>query len=385
MNFNKKTYSYSKQSISWSDIWAVIKVLRSPWLTQGPKVKEFEKAICQYTGAKYCVAVANGTAALHLAVLALGRKPGDEGITSPNTFLASANCILYAGGTVKFADIEAETGNIDPTEIEKKITQKTKVLIPVHFAGQPCDMEKVYAIAKKHNLFVIEDAAHAIGSEYKGCKVGSCQFSDMTTFSFHPAKTIAMGEGGAVTTNDKALYEKLLMLRSHGVTKDQARLTQNDGPWYYQMQVLGFNYRLTDIQAAIGISQLKRLNAFVRRRCEIVDYYKDAFANDERFSFLAEKDLSKAAFHLCPLLIDFDRVKIDKKEIFKGLSQNGLQLQVHYIPVHTQLYYKKLGFNEGDFPIAEKYYKKSISLPLYCGLKQKDLNYIVSTIRMVVR
>jgi len=378
-----KKYTYGKQSISWSDIWEIVKTLRSPWLTQGPKVKEFEQALCDYTGARYAVAVANGTAALHLAMLALDLGPGFEGITSPNTFLATANCILYSGGQPKFADIEQDTANIDPIEVRKQISSKTRVLIPVHFAGQSCDMQEIAAIAKKHNLFVIEDAAHAIGSEYKGQKVGSCKYSDMTTFSFHPVKTITTGEGGAITTNNKDLYEKLLMLRTHGVTKDTSLLTQNDGPWYYQMHNLGFNYRLTDMQAALGISQLKKLDKFVKRRREIVDRYKTLLSGDKRFSFLKEKDYSKASFHLCPLLINFDEVTSSKKEIFERLQKNHLFLQVHYIPVHTQPFYKKLGFKNGDFPVAEKYYEQALSLPLYPMLKNSDVKKIVSIIKKV--
>lgn len=376
-----KTYSYGKQSIALSDIIEVVKTLRSPWLTQGPKVAEFEKKICEYTGAKYAVAVANGTAALHIAMLALGVKQGDEVITSPITFLASSNSVLYAGGTPKFADIDAKTACIDPEEIKKHITPQTKGLIPVHFAGQSCDMEAIHNIAKENNLFVVEDAAHAIGSGYKGEKVGSCKYSDMTIFSFHPVKTITTGEGGAITTNSKELYDKLLTFRSHGMTKDENILTQNDGPWYYEMHSLGYNYRITDFQAALGISQLKKLDEFTEKRRKIVELYKKAFAGDERFDFLEEKDYSKACFHLFPLLFDFSKLKMNKKELFNKLRENGLILQVHYVPVHLQPYYKNLGFNEGDFPKAEDYYKKAISLPLYPSLCSCDVKKIVKIIK----
>jgi UDP-4-amino-4,6-dideoxy-N-acetyl-beta-L-altrosamine transaminase len=380
-----KQYSYGKQSITFTDIWEVLKTLKSACLTQGPKIKEFEDSICSYTGAKYAVAVSNGTAALHLCMLALGVSNGDEVITSPNTFMASSNCVLYVGGASKFADIEEDTACISPKKIEKQITNKTKGIIPVHFAGQSCDMEKIKAIADKNNLFVVEDAAHAIGSDYNGNKVGSCKYSDMTIFSFHPVKTITTGEGGAITTNSRELYEKLLMLRSHGITKNPNILTKNDGPWYHEMQILGYNYRITDIQAALGISQMKRLDEFCEKRRKIVDFYKKYLKDDERFSFLEEKSFSKACFHLFPLLFNYDKLSMNKKEIFSVLSTKGLNLQVHYIPVHTQPYYKNLGFREGDFPNAENYYTKALSLPLYPGLNKSDVKYIVKTIKETVK
>jgi len=245
-------------------------------------------------------------------------------------------------------------------------------------------MQKIHQIAKKNNLFVIEDAAHAIGSEYNGEKVGCCRYSDITTFSFHPVKTITTGEGGAITTNNKDIYEKLLMLRSHGITKDSKKLIENDGPWYYEQQLLGFNYRMSDINAALGISQLKKLNNFIKMRREITRIYKEEFSEDERFSFLKEKEYSKAAWHLFPLIINFEKVKINKKELFDKLRKHGLTLQVHYIPVHLQPYYKNLGFNKGDFQKAEKYYQKTISLPLYYGLRRKDIYFIVDIIKELV-
>ena len=253
-----KTYGYGKQHIDLDDVIAVIKTLKSPFLTCGPKVKEFEKAICDYTGAKYCVAVNSATSGLHIAMLSAGIQPEDEVITTPITFLASANCARYCGAKVVFADIEKETANINPEEIKKHITEKTKAVIPVHFAGQSCDMEEIQKIAKEHNMYVIEDAAHAIGSEYKGTKVGACKYSDMTVFSFHPVKTITTCEGGAVTTNNEELYKKLLAYRSHGVHKEGEMLHT----WEYEMRELGYNYRMTDIQAALGISQLKKLDKF---------------------------------------------------------------------------------------------------------------------------
>lgn len=364
---NIKTYPYGKQSLDFKDYCSVLSTLKSPFLTCGPKVKEFEQAICDYSGAKYCVSVSNATAGLHIAMLTIGVKQEDEVITSPMTFLASSNCILYAGGTVKFADIEADTANIDPTEIEKQITNKTKGIIPVHFAGQSCDMEKISEIAKKHNLFVVEDAAHAIGSDYKNTKVGSCKYSDMTIFSFHPVKTITTGEGGAITTNNEELYKKLLALRSHGMYKD-GKMAQT---WEYEMRDLGFNYRLTDIQAALGITQLKKLDKFKKRRREIVDYYNKNLG----LPHLIEKEFSNACFHLYPVMVR------NREEFFHKAKENGLNLQVHYIPVHTQPYYKNLGFKEGDYPNTEIYYKKCISLPLYPALTDSDLKEIVKRVK----
>lgn len=381
-----KKYPYGKQSLCLEDFWSVLSTLKSPFLTCGPKVREFEQAICDYTGAKYCVSVSNATAGLHLAMLAIGIKAGDEVITSPNTFLASSNCILYAGGTVKFADIESDTANIDPLEIEKQITDKTKAIIPIHFAGQSCDMERIHAIAKKNSaprdeedsslltahrsLYIIEDAAHAIGSDYKDTKVGSCKYSDMTVFSFHPVKTITTGEGGAITTNNKELYEKLLSLRSHGMYKD-GEMVNN---WKYEMRDLGYNYRLTDIQAALGISQLKKLDKFKKRRREIVEYYNKNLG----LPHLIEKEYSNACFHLYPVMVR------NREEFYQKAKAVGLNLQVHYIPVHTQPYYKNLGFKEGDYPNAEIYYKKCISLPLYPSLTNCDLKEIVKRIKGIL-
>lgn len=364
-----KTYSYSKQFLDKDDYQAVLEVLQSDFLTCGPKVKEFEKAICEYTGAKYCVTVSNGTAALHLAMLALGIGQEDEVITSPITFLSSTNCARFVGANVKFADIESDTANIDPKEIEKQITSNTRALIPVHFAGQSCDMEKIHELAQKHGLFVVEDAAHAIGSDYKNTKVGSCKFSDMTTFSFHPVKSMTTGEGGAITTNNEELYKKLLAYRAHGIHKDGAM--QNT--WEYEMHELGYNYRLTDIQAALGISQLKKLEQFKKRRREIVQFYNENLG----LPHLTEKEYSNACFHLYPVFVE------NRKEFYFKAKKQGLNLQVHYIPVHLQPYYQKLGFKKGDYPKAEAYYEKCISLPLYPSLTDEDLTNIIRKIKIL--
>lgn len=365
-----KTYGYGKQNITEDDIRAVVETLRSPYLTCGPKVKEFEQAICDYTGAKYCAAVNSATSGLHIALLSAGIGIGDEVITSPMTFLASANCARFCGANVKFADIEKDTANINPDEIKKQISGKTKAIVPVHFAGQSCDMEKIYNIAKENNLFVIEDAAHAIGSDYKNTKVGSCKFSDMTVFSFHPVKTITTCEGGAVTTNNEELYKKLCAFRAHGMHKDGEML--ND--WRYEMRELGYNYRMTDVQAALGISQLKRLEDFKKRRREIVDFYNKNLG----LPHLIEKDFSNACFHLYPILVE------NRKEFYFKAKDVGLNLQVHYIPVHTQPYYMALGYKWGDYKCAENYYNHCISLPLYPDLTDEDLDEIVRRIKEII-
>lgn len=363
-----KTYGYGRQSIDDADIQAVVDVLRGDCLTCGPAVAEFERAICEYTGAKYCVAVANATAGLHIAALAAGLDQGDEAITSPITFLSSANCIAFTGARPVFADVEGDTANIDPAEVERRVTPRTKALIPVHFAGQSCDMERIAAIARAHGLRVIEDAAHAIGSDYKGDKVGSCRFSDMTVFSFHPVKTITTGEGGAVTTNDPELYAKLRALRAHGTYKDG----EMAHTWEYEMRDLGYNYRITDIQCALGISQLRRLEAFKRRRREIVACYNERLG----LPHLVEREFSNACFHLYPVLVE------NRRDFYFRARELGLNLQVHYIPVHTQPYYREtFGCRAGDCPRAEEYYERCISLPLYPGLTDDDVAEIVRRVR----
>lgn len=383
---------YGHQWITQEDIDAVVSVLKSDYLTQGPAVAQFEKDLCDLTGAKYCVSVNNATSGLHIAVRALMEKDAEEGkpwgsdaegITTPITFLASANCMVYCGVKPVFADIDPKTYDIDPAEIEKRVNSKTRLLVPVHFAGQSYDMEKISAIAKKNNLHIIEDAAHAIGSQYSdGSQVGCCKYSDITVFSFHPVKTITTGEGGAVLTNDEKLYQKLLMLRSHGETKDEALLTKNPGPWYYEMQMEGYNYRMTDMQAALGSSQLKRLGDFKKRRREIVAMYNEAFKNCKHIHIPYEAPRLSSCFHLYAPLFDFEAIGKTRKEVMADLRAKGLGTQVHYIPVHTQPFYKETyGYKEGDYPKAEYYYEHELSLPLYPLLTDEQVREVIRIVK----
>ncbi len=378
-----KFLSYGKQWLEEDDIAAVVEVLRGDYLTQGPKVDEFEEAICQYTGARYCVSMANGTAALHLAVAALDIEPGSEGITSPNTFVASSNCMIYNGIKPVFADIDLKTYNVDVNEINRKINNRTKLVIPVHFAGQPAEMQEINDTAKKNNLFIIEDAAHAIGSRYEdGSRVGCCKYSDMTIFSFHPVKTITTGEGGAITTNDERIYNKLKLLRSHGITRDKEMMSTIPGAWYYEMRELGFNYRITDFQAALGLSQLKKLDSFIKRRREIVSQYNKAFEGSDFLITPYERDNIYSCFHLYVVLMDFEKLCLSKNDAMSKLKEQGIGTQVHYIPVHTQPYYRKLfNYKWGDYPYAEDYYQKALSIPLYPKMTDDDVCTVIDCIK----
>jgi len=384
--------SYGKHWIDEEDIKAVVETLRSDFLTQGPKVKEFEEKICAYTGAKYCVVVSNGTAALQLAVTSLQIEKDKEGITSPNTFIASSNCMIYNGVESVFADIDDKTYCIDPKKIEEKITENTRLIIPVHFAGQPCDMQQIYQIANSeprfmsHKLFIIEDASHAIGSKYvDGTKVGNCKYSDITTFSFHPVKTITSGEGGAITTNNKELYKMILLLRNHGITKDNSKFSIQHSklgePWYHEMQILGYNYRLSDMHSSLGISQLKKLDKFIKRRREIVHKYNKSFKNIDWLTTPYEKPNVYSAFHLYVPKFDFNKLGKSRKQVMKELKSKKIGTQVHYIPVHTQPYYKdKFGYKWGNFPIAEDYYQHALSIPLYPKMSNNNADYVIKSI-----
>ncbi len=376
---------YGKQSIDEKDIQAVVDVLRSDWITQGPAVEKFEKDLAAYCGAKYAVAVSNGTAALHIACLAAGLKKGDEAITAPITFLATPNAVLYAGAKPVFADVDPETANIDPKEIVKKINKKTKALLPVHYAGLPCDMERIHKIAKTKALVVIEDACHALGAEYKmgrkTVKIGSCRHSDMAVLSFHPVKHITTGEGGAITTNNKSLYEKLRSLRSHGMYKDKTTLDKV--PWHYEMRELGFNYRITDFQCALGVSQLKKLDRFTDRRRRIAGIYNEAFKDNDLFALPEENKDFRSSWHLYPIRLK-DKYKKDKKFIFAVAKKKGIGLQVHYIPVYNQPYYRGLGYKKGLCPNAEDFYRREISIPMYPSMTDKDIGYVTKELLDVI-
>jgi len=369
-----KYIPYGRHYIDSDDIKEVTKVLRSDWITQGPKIEEFEEKLAHYCGAKYAVVVSSGTAALHIACLVAGIKPGEEVITTPVTFVASANCILYCGGKPVFADIQEDTANIDPEEIRKKITKKTKAIIPVHYAGQPCDLKEIQEIAKRHNLTVIEDAAHALGAEYKGSKIGSCKYSDMTIFSFHPLKSITTGEGGAILTNSKEYYEKLIMFRQHGVTKDRTKFKfNNDANWYYEMHYLGYNYRLTDIQCALGLSQLRKLDKFIKRRRQIAQIYNKELSKLDGIELPVGKKGVKSARHLYTIRIKGNK----RRKIFEALRKRGIGVHLHYIPVYLQPYYQQLGYRKGACPVAENYYNRAITLPLYPKMRDKDVKSVV--------
>lgn len=366
---------YGKQTIEQDDIQAVVDVLKSDFLTTGPKIAEFEQTVADYVGAKYAVAISNGTSALHAACFAAGIEPGDEVITTPLTFAASANCVLYCGGTPVFADVDPRTYNIDPEDIQRKITDRTKAIIAVHLAGQPCDMDAIHSIAREHGLIVIEDGAHALGSVYKGKKVGS--MSDMTTFSFHPVKPITTGEGGMIVTDNEDFYKKMILFRSHGITRDDSMMTRNDGPWFYQQFNLGYNYRITDIQCALGCSQMKKLDRFLARRKEIVARYNEAFADCDNIITPYQLSDTESGWHLYIVQVK----KCDRRQVFENMREKGIGVNVHYIPVYMHPYYQEHGYENVHCANAEEIYSHIISLPLYPGLTSEQQDYVIDTLK----
>ena len=365
---------YGRQCIEDDDIQAVIDVLQADYLTTGPKIEEFEQAVAAYVNVQYAVAVSNGTAALHAACFAAGIKAGDEVITTPITFAASANCIMYCGGTPVFADIDPDTYNIDPKAIEQKITSRTKAVIPVHFAGQPCDMDEIHKIAEKYSLTVIEDGAHALGARYKGKKIGG--LSDMTIFSFHPVKPITTGEGGMIVTNDRHLYQRLLFFRSHGIVKDPAFLQQYEGPWYYEQQFLGYNYRITDIQCALGLSQMKKIDRFLEKRREAARKYDEAFRDCKDLILPYQMEGADSGWHLYTIQV----LHHDRRTFFEYLKEKGIDVNVHYIPVYRHPYYRSRGFRSCSCPNAEAYYSRAVSLPIFPSLTEGEQQYIIEQI-----
>lgn len=366
---------YGKQTIEQDDIQAVVDVLKSDFLTTGPKIAEFEQTVADYVGAKYAVAISNGTSALHAACFAAGIEQGDEVITTPLTFAASANCVLYCGGTPVFADVDPKTYNIDPEDIQRKITDRTKAIIAVHLAGQPCDMDAIHSIAREHGLIVIEDGAHALGSVYKGKKVGS--MSDMTTFSFHPVKPITTGEGGMIVTDNEDFYKKMILFRSHGITRDDSMMTRNDGPWFYQQFNLGYNYRITDIQCALGCSQMKKLDRFLARRKEIVARYNEAFADCDNIITPYQLSDTESGWHLYIVQVK----KCDRRQVFENMREKGIGVNVHYIPVYMHPYYQEHGYENVHCANAEEIYSHIISLPLYPGLTSEQQDYVIDTLK----
>ncbi len=387
---------YGRQSIDDADIEAVVKVLKSDYLTTGPAVAAFEKKVADYVGAKYAVAVSNGTAALHVACLAAGIGAGDEVITTPITFAASANCVLYCGGTPVFADIDPDTYNISPVELERKITSRTKAIIPVHYTGQPCDMDAILEIAHKHDLLVIEDGAHALGASYKGKRIGS--IADMTCFSFHPVKPVTTGEGGMIVTDNEELYRKLVLYRSHGITRDNDMMQQYEdqlwqstdpalqeaadmlrgdvmdpGGWYYQQLELGYNYRITDIACALGASQMDKLDRFLERRRQIAGKYDEAFADIPQIKTPWQQEGCQSGWHLYMI----QTMERSRREVFDGLRQAGIGVNVHYIPVYRHPYYQRNGYAGVHCLNAEAFYERAVSLPIFPGLTGQQQDYVI--------
>ncbi len=379
---DKKLF-YGHQYIDENDIEAVVNVLKSDFLTCGPEIEKLEQKLCRITGAKYAVALSNGTAALHAACYAAGIKQGDEVITTPITFAASANCALYCGAKPVFADINPETYNISPEDITEKITDKTRAVVAVDFTGQAVELDEIKKICEERKLVLIEDGAHSIGTLYNGTPIG--QLADLTTFSFHPVKTVTGGEGGAVLTNKEEYYKQLLLFRSHGITRDPGSMTKEpEGDWFYQQIGLGFNYRITDIQAALINSQLDKLQRFKQRRQEIVQRYNEAFEREEGLVVQKEIKESDTARHLYILQLELDKLNGDRREIFEALKAENVCCNVHYIPVYYFPYYEQMGYKKGICPEAEKLYERIISLPLYYSMSDKDVDSVITAVKKVI-
>ncbi|WP_332697664.1 UDP-4-amino-4,6-dideoxy-N-acetyl-beta-L-altrosamine transaminase [Halalkalibacter lacteus] len=378
----KQYLPYGKQWIDDDDIQAVVNVLRSDYITTGPAITKFEEKVANYVGSKYAVAFSSGTAALHAACYAAGVCEDDEVITTPLTFPATANCILYLGGKPVFADVDYNTMNINPSSIRKLITDKTKAVITVHFTGQPVDIDEIDHIAKNHNLIVIEDATHALGASYRSKKIGT--FSDMTMFSFHPVKHITTGEGGMITTNCRELKEKLVLFRTHGITRDRIKLIDDHGPWYYEMQFLGYNYRMTDFQASLGISQLKKLDHFISERKKIVSLYNRAFKDLNCLKIPSINIDRQSSWHLYVIRLDVEKLKVGRREIFDALKAENIGVNVHYIPVYYHPYYQKIGYNRGACPLAEQIYEEIITLPLFPSMSQDDAFDVINAVKKVI-
>ena len=381
---------YGQQDITQADIDAVIGVLKSVNLTQGPNIPQFEQSVQVHTGAKHAVAVNSATSALHIACLALDLGPGDWLWTTPNTFVASANCALYCGAEVDFVDIDPRTYNLCPQKLEKKLiaAEKTgklpKIVVPVHLAGQPCDMTAIHDLSKIYGFKIIEDASHAIGGRYKGQPIGTGRYSDITVFSFHPVKIITTAEGGMALTNHDDLATRLGLLRSHGITRDPALMTQPmDGPWYYQQVALGFNNRMTDMQAALGVSQMTRLAQYVARRHEIARRYNELLA-DLPLTLPWQHPDSYSAYHLYVIRLQLEKISATHLHVFEAMRAKDIMVNLHYIPVHTQPYYQKMGFKQGDYPEAERYYSDAISIPMHPSLTDAEQDEVVNVLREVV-
>ena len=386
---------YGRHCVDEDDIRAVADVMRGELLTQGPKATEFERLVADYVGARYAVSVANGTAALHLACLAAELGPGDTLVTSPNTFIASANCALYVGAKPAFSDIDPDTLNLDPAALKATLDKlgRVKAVVPVHFAGLTCDMPAIRDAARAHGARVIEDACHALGGTYAdGSRVGNCRYSDMSTFSFHPVKAIAAGEGGLITTNDEALHRKLLLLRNHGMTRNASDFVEpaqafHDGepnPWYYEMQALGLNYRITDMQCALAISQFGKLERFLARRREIANRYDRSFADVPGLWLPQRGQRDRSGNHLYVVQIDFPRLGMSRGDAMLWLRERGVGSQVHYIPVPYQPYYRRHGLSDGSWPHAEHYYAQALTIPLYYGMSDDDVALVIDTVTQLV-